>query len=183
MKRMLLLVAACTIALAGSGLAQAPQAPQAPPKPGPELKRIGYFVGTWKTEGEDKPGPMGPGGKSTMTEKAEWMPGGFFVVSHSDGMTPMGAAHGLGVMGYDVNNKVYTYNAFDSMGQAISATGTVTGDTWNWKSESKVGTMTMSVRVTIKEVSPTAYTFKLEMSQSGGPWMTATEAKSTKIGQ
>jgi hypothetical protein len=178
MKRLLSLVAACTIALAASGQTQAPQGP---PKPGPELKRLGYFVGTWKTEGEDKPGPMGPGGKSTITDKCEWMSGGFFLLMHSDGTGPMGPIHSLGVVGYDTNNKVYTYHAFDNMGMAISSTGTVTGDTWNWKSEEKVGTTTTSVRVTVKEVSPTSYTFKLEMSQNGGAWATMSEAKSTKV--
>lgn len=178
MRRTLLVIAACTIALTVSSQAQAPQAP---PKPGPEVKRLAYFVGTWKTEGEDKPGPMGPGGKSTSTGKPEWMSGGFFVVMHSDGTGPMGASHSLGVLGYDTNNKVYTYHAFSNMGQAVTSTATVTGDTWNWKSEEKVGTTTTSVRVTIKEVSPTMYTFKLEMSQNGGAWSTLSEAKSTKI--
>ncbi len=56
------------------------------------------------------------------------------------------------------------------------------GDTWG-KREEKVGTTTTSVRATIKEVSPTVYTFKLEMSQNGGAWMTVSEAKSTKTGQ
>jgi hypothetical protein len=178
MRRTLLLVAASTIALTVSGQAQAPQAP---PKPGAELKRLAYFVGTWKTEGEDKPGPMGPGGKSTSTDKFEWMPGGFFLLLHSDGTGPMGPGHGLGVFGYDTNSKVYTYHGFDSMGQAVASTGTVTGDTWSWKSEEKVGATTTSVRVTVKELSPTVYTFKLEMSQNGGAWATAAESKSTKV--
>jgi hypothetical protein len=41
-------------------------AAQAPsPKPGPEQKRLEVFVGNWTFEGEDKPGPGGPGGKVT----------------------------------------------------------------------------------------------------------------------
>jgi hypothetical protein len=33
--------------------------PQGPPKPGPEVKPLGYFVGKWKSEGDMKEGPMG----------------------------------------------------------------------------------------------------------------------------
>src|SRR5579859_3162981 len=35
------------------------QAPQGPPKPGPEVKRLAYNIGTWNSTGEAKPfGPM-----------------------------------------------------------------------------------------------------------------------------
>jgi len=50
------------------------------PKPGPEHKKLDYFVGTWATDGDMKPGPMGPGGKFTGTSHDEWMDGGFFMV-------------------------------------------------------------------------------------------------------
>src|SRR5271157_4956265 len=51
-----------------------------PPKPGPELKKLDYFLGTWTSEGESKPSPMGPGGKFTESGHGEWMDGGFFLV-------------------------------------------------------------------------------------------------------
>jgi hypothetical protein len=49
-----------SVVLAGGPLALA--AEPAAPKPGPGHARLGYFVGTWKTEGEFTPGAMGPGG-------------------------------------------------------------------------------------------------------------------------
>ena len=58
------LVACAIISIAGAQVVAA-QAAQAP-KPGPEHARLGYFVGKWKTEGEAKPGPMGPGGKRNL---------------------------------------------------------------------------------------------------------------------
>jgi hypothetical protein len=36
-------------------------------------------------------------------------------------------------------------------------------------------------RVTIKELSPTAYAFKMEMQGADGKWITAMESKSTKV--
>ena len=70
------------------------------PKPGPELKKLDYFVGTWTMDGDLKPGPMGPGGKMTGTERIEWMDGGFFLTSHSNFKSAMGNGTGLAVMGY-----------------------------------------------------------------------------------
>jgi Protein of unknown function (DUF1579) len=108
-KRMTVLLAVCTMFLATSLQAQAPQGP---PKPGPEVKKLDYNIGTWNVEGEAKPfGPM-PGGKFTATEKCEWYSGGFFVVCHSEGAGPMGPAKGVSFMGYDPNEKVYTYHEF-----------------------------------------------------------------------
>lgn len=181
MRRAIVLIAVCALLLAASSQAQAPQGP---PKPGPEVKRMAYYIGTWKTEGEVKKDAFGPGsgGKVTSTDKCEWLSGGFFSVCHSDGTTPEGAIKALSVMGYDPIEKVYTYHEFNSTGEAISAKGKVTGDTWNWTSpDSKMGNDTISVRVTTKEVSKTEYTFKLEMSTNGGAWTTAEEAKSTKV--
>ena len=65
------------------------------PKPGPEVKKLGYFVGTWTSEGELKENPFGmPAGKFTSTDKCEWFSGGYQVVCHSTGKGPMGAVHG-----------------------------------------------------------------------------------------
>ena len=127
-KRVTVLLAICVMFFVISGQAQAPQGP---PKPGPEVKRFAYNVGTWNIVGEAKPfGPM-PGGKFTATEKCEWYSGGFFVTCHSEGTGPMGPAEGVSFLGYDPNEKVYTYHEFTSTGEAIDSKGTVNGDTWN----------------------------------------------------
>ena|SRR5215469_10885287 len=158
-------------------LAQAPQMP----KPGPEHKRLAYFVGKWRGEGEMKPGPFGPGGKFTESEDVEWMPGGFFLLIHSDEGTPMGNGKTLMILGYDSEKKAYTFNAFDSMGQTEAATGKLEGDTWTWVSDSMMGGKPVKSRFTMKELSPTAYTTKFEMSSDGGAWNTIMEGKTTRV--
>jgi acyl-CoA thioesterase FadM len=57
----------------------------------------------------------------------------------------------------------------------------VNGDTWNWTAESKMGDAKISVRVTIKQVSKTEYTFKLEMSQNGGEFSVVEEVTGHKV--
>jgi hypothetical protein len=161
----------------------AAQKPPQMPKPGPEQKKLAFLVGRWNTEGEMKPGPMGPGGKFTSTDRNEWLPGGFFLVMHSEGKSPMGPSHEVAVMGYDSEQKTYTYDGFDNMGEHDISKGTVEGDTWTWNSESKMGGQMIKGKFTIKVVSPTEYTFKYEMSTDGRTWTTGVEGKSTKVSE
>jgi hypothetical protein len=84
------------------------------------------------------------------------------------------------VMGYDPDQKMYTYRNFNSLGQSELSTGKVDGDTWTWTGDEHVGGMTMKGRVTLKVLSPTSYTTKFELSMDGNQWFQTMEAKSTK---
>lgn len=161
--------------------ASAAFAQMGPPKPGPELKKLDYFLGAWTSEGEAKPGPMGPGGKFTESSHSEWMDGGFFLVIHSDFKGgAMGNSTGTAYMGYDPQEKVYTYDAFSSAGENIHSKGTLDGDTWNWTNEFKMGPQTMKARYTMKILSPDSYTYRFEMSPDGTKWENGMEGKATK---
>jgi Protein of unknown function (DUF1579) len=157
------------------------QAPPQMPKPGPAHKRIGYFAGHWTSEGEMKQSPFGPPGKFTIKDHNEWLAGGFFLVLRSEGKGPMGEMKGLAVMGYKDDEKAYFYSSYDSMGMTDSAKGTVQGDTWTWMSEPKMGGKAVKSRFTIKELSPTSYTFRLETSADGASYSTVMEGKATKV--
>src|SRR3954462_12192436 len=130
MKRTVRLIALGVIVVAGwQGLAAA-QAPGAAAKPGPEQKRLGYFVGKWTVEGEMKPGPMGPGGAITSNDTCEWYSGGFAVICRSAGKSPAGPSKGLAIMGYNADEKVYTYYGVDNTSMAMASVprGTRQGD-------------------------------------------------------
>jgi hypothetical protein len=151
-----------------------------PPKPGPEVKKLDVFVGTWTLSGDMKPGMMGPGGSMTENEKCEWMDGGFYLVCHSDYKSTMGNGVGLSVMGYSADDKAYTYREFNSFGEFEDSKGILDGDTWTWTSEEKMGTMTMKGRFTIKVTSASSYNFTFEMSQDGTKWGTVMDGKASK---
>ena len=159
-------------------IAQEPAAP----KPGPEHQRLGYFVGNWKTEGEMKPGEMGPGGKMTSTDKCEWFEGRFSVVCHGQGQSPWGPGKSIGIMSYSPEEKAYVYYGVDTTGMTMTTVprGTVKGDTWTYSDESMMGGRKVKTRVTMKELSPTAYTFKMEAQGPDGKWAPVIESKSTK---
>lgn len=157
------------------------QAQMGQPAPAPELKKLDFMTGTWTAEGTVNPGPGMPAGKFSETTHGEWMEGNYFLIEHSDGdMGPMGKFKELAAMGYDSDRKVYTYTAFNSMGQAESSTGTVDGDTWTWLSDEHMGGNAMKGRFTMKVLSATSYTMKFELSQDGTNWMTGMEGKATK---
>jgi hypothetical protein len=150
------------------------------PKPAPELKKLDYFVGTWTTEGDIKPSSMGAGGKWTGSEHYEWMEGGFFLTGHAEYSGPEGKAKGPAFLGYDSNDKMFTYDSFNSMGEAEHSKGNVNGDTWTYTSDEKMGGQSFKARYSMKILSPTSYTMKFEMSQDGTNWMTVMEGKATK---
>jgi hypothetical protein len=149
--------------------------------PAPELKKLEYFAGNWISEGDMKPSPMGPGGKMTMTEHNRWMDGGFFLTLHSEfKIADMGSGSGVAFMGYDTGKKVFTYDEFNSMGEAEHSIGTLDGDTWTWIRDMPVGGNTMKGRFTLKILSPVSYSFKFELSADGNSWSTIMDGKATK---
>jgi len=151
------------------------------PKPAPELKKVEYFAGNWRSEGDMKPSPMGPGGKLTMTEHNQWMDGGFFLMMHSEFKSPaLGSGSGMAYMGYDTGKKLYTYDEFNSMGESQHSIGTVDGDTWTWIGEQHMDGNTRKTRFIIKTLSPTSYAFKFEMSPDGNNWSTMMDGKAAK---
>lgn len=181
MKRTLL-VLGIVVALVGIQAIVAAQAPGAAPKPTPEHKRLGYFVGKWTTEGKMEASPMGPAGPITQTDTCDWFSGGFAVVCHSDGKTPIGPSKSIGILGYSTEEKVYTYYGVDNspMTMASVPKGTLQGDTWTYTDEGMMGGQKYKSRITIKELSPTEYSFKMEMQGPDGKWAPMMEAKSTK---
>jgi hypothetical protein len=156
--------------------------PMAAPTPPPELKKLDYFVGTWKSTAELKPGPMGPGGKFTTLDHNQWMPGHFFLVAHGTTTGFVGHLTETAYFGYSTADKAYTYDSFNSMGEAAHFKGNVEGDTWTWTTTAKMGPQTMKERFTVTTASPTSYTFKFEVApEGGGDYTTVLEGKATKV--
>jgi hypothetical protein len=156
------------------------QAQQGPPKPGPEVMQLAYFVGDWNEVGKST--AHGMEGPVSSTQSWEWVPGGFFLEGHSDNKSPAGAFKIMAVLGYDPATKMYTYDAFDSWGEHITAKGSVSGDTWKWTTEATMQGTTIKTRLTEKEISKTQYTLKYESSTDGGAtWTSDEESTFTKV--
>jgi Protein of unknown function (DUF1579) len=177
-KALQLLAVACVVAIW-----QAASTAQEAPKPSAEHQRLAYFVGKWTSVGEVKPSPMGPGGQFTTTDTCEWFEGRFAVVCRGEGKTPTGPMKNLALMSYSAEEKVYTYYAVDNSGMTMASVvkGTVKGDTWTYTDETVMGGQKIKMQVTVREVSPTEYTFRMEVQSPDGKLVPIMEAKNTKM--
>lgn len=167
--------------LAGSLVAAAlfAQAP-APPRPGPEVQKLGYFVGEWKFEGEGKDSSFGPGGRFSGTETCEWFAGGFQVICRSEATGPTGKTAGFSVIAYDPETREYTYYTIDSTGFSALARGTVTGETWTYTWAGTAGGKPAKLRATM-QTAPAFYSGRTEGSMGGGPMTIIADVKSTRV--
>ena len=154
---------------------------QTPRKPGAEEARIGFFAGQWKIEGEVKPFPGWPSGKLDSNETCQWFEGGFQLVCHSEGTSPMGAVKAQSIFGYSPMGKTYTYYRISSRGEGFFWEGTLSGNVWTWTNESDANGKPMKARMTVTEQSPISYTSKIEFSTEGGPFVLLEEMKVSKV--
>jgi uncharacterized protein DUF1579 len=150
------------------------------PKPGPEHKKLGYFIGNWSMDGDMKPGPMGPGGKMTGSENCSWFDGRYAVVCKDSGTGPMGPMKGMGVITYDREDKMYEYFGIDSTGMSEKAEGKYENDSYVYTNEGKMNGKSYKGRYTMSNMKPDSYDFKYEMSEDGNTWNTVMEGKNTK---
>ena len=154
------------------------QAPPARPQPGPEHKKLEYFLGKWNLETETKANEYVPAGKGSVTETYTLGPGGFYVERRAEGQVP----RSLGIMAYDSHAKAYTSFYANSAGAVGTGTGSVNGNTWTWLTEDRLAGKAVKGRATITTTSSTQYTFKFELADAKGGYTTLSEGKGTKDG-
>ena len=153
------------------------QAPPEGPKPGPEHKKLEYFLGTWKVESEIKANAYVPAGKGVTTETYTLDPGGYYLESRGEGQIP----RTVGIIAYDSHAKLYTTFYASSAGLVGTGTGTVDGNTWTWMIEDKVFGKSVKGRTTITISSASQYTEKYEMLDANGRYVTIQEGTATKV--
>lgn len=169
------LVASMVALVSASVMAETPA-----PKPGAEHQKLHYYLGRWSIKSDSKASPFGPAGKNSGTQVVEVGPGGFTIVFRSNIRTPAGPIQGLGLMGYDVGDKAYTYYGCDSTGDCGSGKGTIQDKTWSWTTEDRVGGKVIKGHFTLDETSATSYTYKYEMQGDDGAYSVVEEGKATK---
>ena len=164
-------------------VAQGPQQAQTASAPSPQQQMMNYFTGDWKLSGTTKISPSTPAVPFTSTEHGEWVPGGYFLEIHSVMKGPLGDVHGVRMMEYNAADHVYTYNAYNSLGEHQVATGKADGYTWTWDAEEKMNGITTKGRYMVTLTSPSSYTFKSEVQKPAGGWVTVMEGTATRSPQ
>ena len=158
------------------------QQPAGPPQPGPEEKRLGYYVGKWHSEADMKSSAFGPGAKVTGNQSCEWFAGGFHVVCHGDfSAGGMGEEKVLVIFSYNREEKVYVQYRINNWGETGSAKGAVQGDTWTWRGEAKMKGKVAHWRASYKEATPDTAMLTFEMQGDDGKWNVTGEEKFSRV--
>src|SRR4051794_24443421 len=89
-------------------LAGAQPQTDAAPKPGREVRELGYYVGSWEGHGETKGGSLGPAGKLSSKMTCGYFAGGYQVVCKGEETGPSGTRAFLNILAYDETAKAYT---------------------------------------------------------------------------
>jgi hypothetical protein len=146
------------------------------------VRKLGYYLGTWRGEGETKGGPFGPAGKLSSTTTCEWFTGGFQLVCRGEETGPTGERTFLNIRAYDQTAEAYTEYSISSLGETEYATGgSIVENKRIFVLTSDVEGKPLRVRYTEVQVSPTLFTYQAEASIDNAPWTTIAEGEVTKV--
>lgn len=109
------------------------------PKPSPEQRKMGVFLGRWHTTGEVAATGSTPAEKVDSIDTYEWYPGEFFLVHHADGKVGDAAIKSIEIMGYDPRRQSYFAPFFDSTGGFGTEEIRLDGNTWTWRGSNVMG--------------------------------------------
>ncbi len=159
------------------------QSPSGPAKPGPEVKKLGVYVGKWTIESNLPPGAMGSkGGKTTGAATCEWVAQGWGVFCRESLPLPggVGALTDVYMIAYDGEKKSYFFTQVSAGSSNWVGRGTVDGDTWTWTVDSTGNGKPYQVRFTDKFTSPDSFDFKNEIGEGGGAMQVMMSGKQTR---
>ena len=142
--------------------------------PGPEQRKLEYFVGKWRLEVDIKASAGSPAAKASGTEDREWF-ANTHVVCRNESTSPAGLYKSMRVISYVPALKQYAVYTVDSIGYAVLTLGQVQGTTWTFTSE-YAGAKTRYTMKTAKD----NYTAVAEYAGADGKWTTISTGNSMR---
>jgi uncharacterized protein DUF1579 len=143
-------------------------------------KKLGAFVGKWKTEGA-----FTSGQKTSTALECRWSPMGEFLVCEQ--MVNMGGGEHrqFTVYSYDAKAGTYSYTTLSDPGaKPTSGTVEIKGNVWTYNSSFENQGKKTLIRTTNEFTDAKTEIFKVMTSDDGGlTWKTALEGKATKVGE
>ena len=151
-------------------------------KPGPEVRKLGYYIGTWEGHGETKGGPFGAAGKLSSKMTCNWFAGGFQVVCRGEETGPTGTREFLNILGYDQKAKAYTEYSISSFGESeYDQGGSYIRKKLTFVLNEDADGKPAKFRYTEAHTSPVFFTYRAEVGLAGRSWSVIAEGKITKV--
>ncbi len=154
------------------------------PKPAPEIERLlQQLQGRWTTDEKHEPSEMLPqGGTGKGQEAIRPGPGKMSIIAEYSSQGPMGEFAGIGLITWDPTAHVYRLHWTDNTGPGV----TVTTGKWEGKDLVFNGTDTMMgkklfSRHAFTELTPTAFTYTIDMGPTATQLKRAMTIKYTKV--
>jgi hypothetical protein len=152
------------------------------PKPGPEVQKLGYYIGSWEGHGETKAGPFGKAGKLSSHMKCSWFAGGYQVVCRGEETGPSGTRGFLNILAYDEETKGYTEYSISSFGEAeYDRGGSLVGNRLTFLVDAEAGGEHSKFRYTEIHLSPALLSYQAEMASKDGSWTMLAQGTITKV--
>lgn len=143
------------LALLVAGLAQAADQARA---------ELAFFEGDWTLAGYE----------DTYIERCRWLPGGGFLACHAEDRSEKDPSFSMSIFGYSVPDDLFTYDGFGGNGGHRALRGARHDGVWRFYGESRRGPAWRRWQVTITPAEA-GFHFREEVSERGGPWVTAVE--------
>ncbi len=156
--------------------------PPAPSKPGPEMDRLKFLIGTWDYNGEYAKSPMVPqGGKESGWYKAEMGPGGFSVIADFEGDGPIGKEIGHQILTWDPKENTYrVYTAGNNFPGVITATARWEGANLVTTTEFSEGGSKINIRSMYTDIQEKSVTIEESFKTGDAPYQSLIRAKAIK---
>ena len=160
-------IAIAVLLLAPLGFVQVGHAQQ----PGPDIKKLDYFVGKWRLEIDIKATATTQAVKGSGTDDCE-----LFANMHVVCKADAGVYRAMRTISYIPALKQYSSYTVDSYGYAVLTLGQVQGSTWTFASD--VGGVKSRY---VMKTSGNNYTATYEYAGADGKWTTSSETKATRM--
>ena len=156
-------------------------ATQTAPQSDDPTKKLGAFVGRWKTEGAF----TGSGQKTSTTLDCRWSPLGSFLVCEQVVNMGGGEHRQFTVYSYDSKAGTYSYTTLADPGaKPTSGAVEIKGNLWTYNSSFETQGKTTLIRTTNEFTDAKTEVFKVTSSNDGGlSWKTVLEGKAQKVGE
>jgi hypothetical protein len=154
------------------------------PKPAPEITRfLQMFQGRWSTEEKHEPSEMMPqGGTGKGQESFRPGPGKMSVIAEYTSQGTMGEFSGIGIASWDPAAKAYHIHWIDNTGAGMTVmTGRWEGKDLVFTGSDMMMGKKMFTRHAYTDITPTAFTYTIDMGPTSNQLKRAMTVKYTKV--